>query len=419
MGTEITLDIGGVNLTYSKNYRGIDHGSLFQEKDRKRCRTEQINYDYFVKNDEELATSEMAFMRPLREIVPRLELLRFTIDAAKYEYKKLMTAVLEENETAEEDSSKKTDYMTFEEFVQFATQWSIEDLNDTDEEIRGRFNDNSNIRRIPLLLDYELDAYSEANYFSRLIGILHPYSVLRILAENKANLDIDVIWHYGCLVNNGWAKEEEFVSGAKRHEKFLIVTEGTSDRHILKHALSILKPQVEDFFTFIDVKKNYPFSGVGSLVNFAKGLIAIDVHNKVVFLFDNDAVGKEAYQTLIHMKCLPDNICCVILPELEQFYNFSTKGAQGFTEENINFRAAAIECYLDLDSVNDIKPSVRWQHYVKNLDEYHGSLEHKEKHAKNFLKQNIDSINNGSYDTKKIEAVLDTLISGCQSILHL
>ena len=47
MGTEITLDIEDLSVTYAKNCRGIDHGSLFQEQDRKRVESDQINYDYF------------------------------------------------------------------------------------------------------------------------------------------------------------------------------------------------------------------------------------------------------------------------------------------------------------------------------------------------------------------------------------
>jgi len=47
LGTEITLDVGGVSLTYGKNHMGMDHGSLFQEPNRKPDRSEQVNYDYY------------------------------------------------------------------------------------------------------------------------------------------------------------------------------------------------------------------------------------------------------------------------------------------------------------------------------------------------------------------------------------
>jgi len=36
VGTEITLEVGGLTLDWCKNSRGLDHGMLFQAKDRKR-----------------------------------------------------------------------------------------------------------------------------------------------------------------------------------------------------------------------------------------------------------------------------------------------------------------------------------------------------------------------------------------------
>ena len=55
MGTEISLDVGGMMLDWSKNSRGVDHGALFQTDDRKCMRSDQINYDYFDTEDPELA----------------------------------------------------------------------------------------------------------------------------------------------------------------------------------------------------------------------------------------------------------------------------------------------------------------------------------------------------------------------------
>ena len=42
---------------------------------------------------------------------------------------------------------------------------------------------------------------------------------------------------------------------ARRTQTFLIATEGSSDVHILKQALALLRPGIEDFFRFIDVRK--------------------------------------------------------------------------------------------------------------------------------------------------------------------
>lgn len=38
MGASISLEVGGLELDWSKNSRGVDHGTLFQTSDRARVR---------------------------------------------------------------------------------------------------------------------------------------------------------------------------------------------------------------------------------------------------------------------------------------------------------------------------------------------------------------------------------------------
>lgn len=58
MGTEITLKVAGVSVTYSKNHRGIDHGSIFQEQDRKAIKSDQLDYDWYEKEGEVAAQAQ-------------------------------------------------------------------------------------------------------------------------------------------------------------------------------------------------------------------------------------------------------------------------------------------------------------------------------------------------------------------------
>jgi hypothetical protein len=288
----------------------------------------------------------------------------------------------------------------------------------TDEEsarkIRGRFSGVA-VDRIPNHLPHEVQAYSESSFFAGLIDILHPYSVMRLLAEGKANENAPVVWQYGPLVDAGWAKAQEFTPGARRTETFLIATEGSSDVHVLKHALALLRPGIADFFRFIDVTESHPFSGTGNLVKFAEGLAKIDVQNQVLFLFDNDAEGLDAYQRISKLS-LPINMRGTILPELEAFRSFPAQGPEGLRKTDINRRAAAIECYLDL-SVGDYPlASVLWTNYKKTLGIYQGVLEYKESYVKEFLRQTPETICHGSYDVSRIEAVLDLIIAECTAI---
>lgn len=89
MGTEITLDVGGVSIPYSKNYRGSDYGSLFQEPDRKPLRSDQLDYNCYETEDEDPTSAEMAFTRPLKDVVSRLELLGFNLSRIRREYESI------------------------------------------------------------------------------------------------------------------------------------------------------------------------------------------------------------------------------------------------------------------------------------------------------------------------------------------
>jgi hypothetical protein len=276
VGTQITLDVGKVSLTYSKNHRGMDHGALYQECDRKPIRSNQLDYDYYKDHGEDPTAAEMAFTRPLKNVLPRLELLGFSLDRVRREYEIAAQRWREERQAIsdDEDGGHMPELMSFAEFCEFATCYPLSDLDGTfissaeGKEFRGRFA-KSPVDTIPGHCAYDIHAYSERSYFGELVNILHPYSVLRILGEKKDNQDAAVVWQYGPLVTAGWAPEEDFRPGARRTETFLIATEGSSDVHVLKHALAMLRPGISDFFRFIDVSESHPFSGTGNLVKFA------------------------------------------------------------------------------------------------------------------------------------------------------
>lgn len=422
MGTEITLDVAGVSVTYSKNHRGIDHGSIFQEDDRKAVRSDQLDYDWYENEGEDPTQSEMAFTRSLKDVVPRLELLGFNLERVRHEYDAVVQTWLEERKSLQNEEDEATpDVMTFVEFLEFVNAYPLDCLDDTfvsgsDEKskakVRGRFA-GMELERFPFFRPYDSQAYSERTFFGGLVDILHPYSVLRILAE--ANGDATVVWQYGPLVEGGYALAREFFPHARRTETFLIATEGSSDVHILKHALALLRPGIVDFFRFIDVGESHPFSGTGNLVKFAEGLAKIDVQNQIVFVFDNDAEGLDAHQRLSTLN-LPVNMRRIMLPELETFRAFPAEGPEGVHSSDINRRAAAIECYLDLEAGGYPPAKVLWTNYKKSLGIYQGALEFKETYIKEFLKQTPETLRDGSYDVRKIEAVLDLLIAECTAI---
>lgn len=423
MSTPITLTVGDITLTYNTTYIGIDHGMLFQESDRQRRRHGSIDYSYYEEHtDEDVAQSEMCFCRPLRLMIPRLELLGYTLIAVKTNYDRLAAYDRESRVEAEGSGvTARPGLMDFDQFIAFIRAYAVRDLNDEftqdfDDEHRakhGLFAGEPAIEQLPAGDAYrDTGGYSERSHFGNLIGFLDPYSVLRVLAENPANLDLEVVWDYGNFVDAGWAQNRDFVAGARRTQTYLVATEGTSDTHILKRAIALLRPDIQDFFRFIEMEDRHPFSGTGNLAKFAEGLVKIDVHNRVVFLFDNDAEGHEAHRSLQRF-AFPVNMRAMVLPDLEELRNFSARGPDGVSSADINGRAAAIECYLDLRLHDRKPPQVTWTNYKEKLDAYQGALNFKESYARAFYDATAESITSNEYDVSKLRVVLDALQHQC------
>lgn len=422
MSTPITLTVGNMTLTYNTTYIGIDHGMLFQETDRKRRKHDSINYEYYEQhsNDEDLAQSELCFCRSLRSMVPRLELLGYTLLAVKADYDRIV-AHDQEHRTESDDVMDSTKILSFDQFVTFIRTYAvprlsdqfIEDYDDEHRAKRGLFASEPAIAQLPVGDAYrDTGGYSERSHFGNLLGFLNPYSVLRVLAENPANLDLDVVWDYGMFVSAGWAKNSDFIAGARRTQSYLIATEGSSDTHILKRAITLLRPETQDFFKFVEMEDRHPFSGTGNLAKFAEGLIKIDVHNRVVFVFDNDAEGCDAYNNLQRF-VFPSNMKAMVLPNLEVLRNFPARGPDGISKADINGRAAAIECYLDLRLKDRKPPQVTWTNYKDKLDVYQGSLDFKESYASAFYSATEESITSNEYDVSNLTIVLDTIYYQC------
>lgn len=413
MGTEISLAVGGIDVAWSKNSRGIDHGMLFQATDLASEKSSQVNYEYCEEHNQETDLYERAYVRSLGSLVPRLELLGYTLENVEKEYKHCIQRAREEFVDFDEESREAPNYLSFKELCAFISNNPIDTLSNTfvtdDSKVQGRFKTNTEFEKIPFYDFHDLQAYSERTFFGGLIGFLVPYTQLRLLAVCEPNLELKVIWNFGTLVENGWAKESEFIPNARRHQRVLIATEGSSDTHIIKNAISILAPAVLDFFQFIDVSESHPFSGASNLVKFAEGLAKIDVQNNILFVFDNDAEGVYAHKRFSELP-VPSNMHGLTLPAVSDLENFSVVGPEGVSESNINGKAAAIECYLDLNFDGHPPPVVRWSNYHKNLEQYQGALEYKESYVKSFLRlKSREQADLQGYNLEKIEVVLRSI----------
>src|SRR5271163_4152094 len=144
-----------MSLTYSKNHMGPDHGFLYQESDRKRLRSDQVDYDYFEKTNEDPAPMEMAFARKLKDVLPRLNLLGFTREQAKLSYEAAIERDREYASYDDDETASPRDLMSFDEFRAFVAAHPVETLDNvydgkkSDEKIKGRFANDPALERIP------------------------------------------------------------------------------------------------------------------------------------------------------------------------------------------------------------------------------------------------------------------------------
>lgn len=427
MGTSIELTVGPVSLSYSKNFVGINFGYLFQEGDLARRQSDQISYEYFEEHpdDEEVAGNEEGFVRPLSRVVPRLQICGHSLANARAEYDVVIGS---ETELIDEGDEAGSRFLSFEEFRELACLFPLStlstayidyDTNDRDRLSQGRFAAHlSQFDRLPLRDNHDM-YWSEASFLSARLCVLSAESMLQIFASNRDNHDAEVMWQFGPIVRSGWVDRESFKAGAIRTQAILVATEGASDARILRRALDTLRPDVADFFRFIDGDERHHFWGSGNLVRFGEGLLRIDIQNQVLFLLDNDAEGVDAYRKLLELK-LPSNMRCMVLPDLDELRDFPALGPEGLHNCDINGRAAAIECYLDLNLAPFPPARVIWSNYKKDVEAWHGALEHKESYTKHFIAQDADAIAGGPYDASKLGKLLDALVreaSGLSGLL--
>lgn len=427
MSTPLTLTVGDITLTYETMQMVMDHGALFQEDDRVRRRHPYIDYEFHEQHPElDLAQSETCFCRKLGSMVPRLDLLGHSLSAAKADYERQCLREREEHVGGGDSSEEaEAEHLTFEEFVEFVRAHAVNELSDEFDadyeaaiaQAQGRIAGDPVIPLLPKGDSFrDRGGYSQRSHFGALITFMHPYNTLRVLAENPANLNLDVVWDYGKFVDAGWAKYEYFVPGVRRTQTFMIATEGSTDANILRRAFSLLRPEIEDFFTFIDVKGGHPFSGTSSLSKFAEGLVKIDVQNLVIILFDNDAEGCDAFRGLLKRCTFPPNMSAMVLPDIDSLRDFPAQGPSGVVNTNINGCAASIECYLDLRLKGRPAAKVRWTNYKESLDVYQGSLEFKDSYTKAFLKTKPKDIAAGAYDASKLQVVLTEIYKLCRDM---
>ena len=405
MGSMIHLSVGRLEIDWGKNNGFRDHSVLFQRGD-----LAQVPY-WYVDQESPIDQADTVSLergyrlkaeyqdgmsKPLAHVVERIALLGYTPRYARREFHYLSCL----NGFNEEVFS----YDTLASALRAVDVDTVSlDYSAGEGVDFGKFFRREIADRLGLDNDTGYSVGQGMENFS-------PYIILQMLADNPSAATLPVNWQFADVETGGWARREQFAKRPNQADRFLIVTEGSSDANVIRHAIGLLKPHLADFFDFVDMNEGYPFTGTGNLFNFTKGLISISVMNNIVVVYDNDAEGVFSYNRTAKLNLLP-NMRVLKLPDLPAFADFDTIGPSGLHRADINGRGAAIECYLDAGPA----PVVRWNNYHKDLGIYQGELVAKTDVARDFLAiKDADGL--AGYNTSRIEAVVGMIIDTCAAM---
>lgn len=380
MGTYSDFRIGNFHLESSGNFATTRHHSIYLPSD-----------SVILEREFEPKQVEV-FQATLRSILPRLELLGLTLSAIEQRFA---------NPYVTYDDPHDVPFKEVLELVRNIDLASLEKDNGRDghagllpAEYQKRLEDSLTDR----------NGRSPGWDLSTLLDRLMPYDILRLLAERPENLDLVVQWDFMDVVESGYFERDDFTVGADG-EGFLLVTEGTSDTKVIQHAFAILRPEIADFFRFVDMEDNYPFGGHGNLMNFMRGLRSIGKADGVLAIFDNDTVGVASLAQLEKLS----GINAIKLPDLEEFRSFPTIGPSGEHRADINGKAAALECYLKLPQ----RCRIRWTNYEQRAGSYQGSIDQTSGEKNAQQEEFLRTTRADDYPFEKMEKVLDMIVEAC------
>ena len=369
----------------------------------------------FDEEDEEFRTQAHGYRRRLRTVIDRLDLMGYSLDQVR----RLYEGVRDERA----HNPLRTRFPlpptpSFDALSQAMRSLDVAGIS-RGHARRGKTSPWRRVAAHALQLDgadaEPSDKVDPEGWYQIVLTGLDTFTILQMLAQNDENLGIDLTWWAFNEVLEDLVGEEDYEKGVGAHtaNKVLIVTEGSSDTAIIAKAFELLRPQVRDFFEFVDMESNYPFTGVGNLYNFYQGLLKIGIQNNVLFIFDNDTAGSAKFDAARSLQPLP-NLGIMKLPDLPDLQTFETVGPTGVDVADISGRASSIECFLDHSWKNSGTPRVRWTGYFTQTDSYQGELTDKKAYVKDFLALGQKDLPH--YDVSKLQTLLDAIRSETRKI---
>lgn len=171
------------------------------------------------------------------------------------------------------------------------------------------------------------------------------------------------------------------------NSRIILLTEGTTDSEVLRAAIALLFPHLLDYYSFMDLAARAP-GGASSLVHAVKAFAGAGIENRTIALFDNDAAGHGAAQSLSRLT-LPSNICVMTYPDISSADSYPTQGPNGESLQNVNGSACSIELFFGRDvlTINGQLVPVQWKAYDERVRRYQGEVQHKDLLKDRFMQK--------------------------------
>jgi hypothetical protein len=409
MGSTATLDVGAFQITWGKNEACQNHSDLFLRGDLR-----DAPYYYVADGDDAdadvgdgdddieervgdaIAIRKPAYVRPLGLVRRRLDLLGYSLGECRRLYENAHWSTWVDDDVPDFDSLAKV-VSSF----QIPNATCSRHGEDIDHLILTSLHAAGLAKQAPARDPFEqIDSVAHE---------LDPYITLRLLAENPANHGVEVVWRFDDVVSGGWMDAATLYEPIAQRARWLVVTEGATDGRILRESLHAVVPDLQDFFDFVDMRENYPFTGTGNVLRFCQGLVRIHIMNQILVVLDNDTEGRNTHRAIANLN-LPRNLRVTTLPDLDVCRSVRTIGPSGENREDINGRAVAIECFLDIWRDPADEPLVRWSNYVEPMDAYQGAIVDKDRYTRRFGDRARSA---EPYDMRGLEALWSHLVAVC------
>lgn len=417
MGSFCNLYIGACSISWSKSAVNPLLLSLFQTGDFKTYTIEEETDQQL--GEEKIFREIFEYSNSAKNIKDRLEIMGFTIQKVIEEFEIAKARQIEMNEginsgvysenhwvLSQSELLKKS---TFQQFIEATKEIIEQNLRDT---ISSTSNSKNPL--VAYLLHSEEFINFPFHYDERVL--------VRAMLDNIpdgtiVSYDITDLVHagyYECAELVHSITIENYKSGHELGEKFLVLTEGSTDIEILKSTLKLLYPHLEEYYSFMDFGNANASGSAGSLVASVKSFVGAGIKNKIIAIFDNDTAAGAA---LLGLKktAIPDNIRILKYPDIDIANNYPTIGPSGTSKMNINGLACSIELYLGKDILvdKDEFTPIHWKGYDPGTGRYQGEIINKQHLIDKFHEKvraclsDRNLVNN--YDWTEMDAILKNI----------